>query len=124
MKSAENAQQKTSYHIPPAPFQNEEAEELMRKVEKEEEAAALINPGKQCFHLCIINLVIGTLYCAKVWRNVWNLGDRGTKSRLSHNEAHSSSCSLTAAPPSPVQLRVWHQPDRQELGAVQQEAGD
>ena len=22
-------------------------------------------PDKQCFHLCIINLVIGTLYCAK-----------------------------------------------------------
>ena len=48
-------------------MQNEEAEELMRKVEKEEEAAAMVNPGKQCFHLCIINLVIGTLYCAKVW---------------------------------------------------------
>jgi hypothetical protein len=46
--------------------QNEEAEELMRKVEKEEENSAAINPDKQCFHLCIINLVIGTLYCAKV----------------------------------------------------------
>jgi len=45
---------------------NEEAEELMRKVEKEEENSAAINPDKQCFHLCIINLVIGTLYCAKV----------------------------------------------------------
>mmetsp|Transcript_13709 Transcript_13709/g.29452 ORF Transcript_13709/g.29452 Transcript_13709/m.29452 type:complete len:648 (+) Transcript_13709:217-2160(+) len=45
--------------------QNEEAEELMRKVEKEEERAQAIMPGKQCFHLCIINLVIGTLYCAK-----------------------------------------------------------
>ena len=44
---------------------NEEAEELMRKVEKEEEHAASINPDKQCFHLCIINLVIGTLYCSK-----------------------------------------------------------
>jgi len=42
--------------------QNEEAEELMRRVEKEEERA---DPDKQCFHLCIINLVIGTLYCAK-----------------------------------------------------------
>ena len=39
----------------------------MRKVEKEEENASAINPDKQCFHLCIINLVIGTLYCAKVW---------------------------------------------------------
>jgi tetratricopeptide repeat protein 30 len=23
------------------------------------------DPDKQCFHLCIVNLVIGTLYCAK-----------------------------------------------------------
>jgi hypothetical protein len=46
--------------------QNEEAEELMRKVEKEEEVAAGEHPEKQCLHLCIINLVIGTLYCAKV----------------------------------------------------------
>lgn len=46
--------------------QNEEAEELMRKVEKEEERVTMQTPDKQCFHLCIINLVIGTLYCAKV----------------------------------------------------------
>eukprot|EP00798_Chlamydomonas_sp_ICE-L_P001988 gene1988-33409_t len=48
--------------------QNEEAEELMRKVEKEEEMVNSSNPDKQhkqCFHLCIINLVIGTPYCAK-----------------------------------------------------------
>jgi tetratricopeptide repeat protein 30 len=37
----------------------------MRKVEKEEERAAYREPEKQCFHLCIINLVIGTLYCSK-----------------------------------------------------------
>ena len=61
----------------PLPLQNEEAEELMRKVEKEEEVAASVNPGKQCFHLCIINLVIGTLYCAKVC--VW--GGRGGRRR-------------------------------------------
>ena len=42
--------------------QNEEAEELMRRVEREEERG---EPDKQAFHLCIINLVIGTLYCAK-----------------------------------------------------------
>jgi len=46
--------------------QNEEAEELMRKVEKEEELASAQHPDKQCLHLCIINLVIGTLYCSKV----------------------------------------------------------
>ncbi|CAM9439615.1 unnamed protein product [Laminaria digitata] len=45
--------------------QNEEAEELMRKIEKEEEKVAQQDPDKQCFHLCIVNLVIGTLYCAK-----------------------------------------------------------
>lgn len=45
--------------------QNEEAEELMRRVEKEEEKVMAADPDKQCFHLCIINLVIGTLYCAK-----------------------------------------------------------
>ncbi|KAM6904943.1 intraflagellar transport protein 70A [Xenentodon cancila] len=45
--------------------QNEEAEELMRKIEKEEEQISYDNPDKKVFHLCIVNLVIGTLYCAK-----------------------------------------------------------
>ena len=45
--------------------QNEKAEELMRRIEKEEERVAYEDPDKQCFHLCIVNLVIGTLYCAK-----------------------------------------------------------
>jgi hypothetical protein len=40
---------------------NEEAEEVMKRVEKEE----MLNPDRKSFHLCIINLVIGTLYCAK-----------------------------------------------------------
>jgi len=44
---------------------NEEAEELMRLVEKEEEKAEDADPTKQVYHLCIINLVIGTLYCTK-----------------------------------------------------------
>merc|ERR1719182_917226 len=42
---------------------NGEAEELMRLVEKEEEK--ITDPTKPVYHLCIINLVIGTLYCAK-----------------------------------------------------------
>merc|ERR1712050_286757 len=42
---------------------NEEAEELMRLVEKEEEK--LGDNSKPVYHLCIIDLVIGTLYCAK-----------------------------------------------------------
>lgn len=66
--------------------QNEYAEELMRKIEKEEEEVEQqqqqqhqevvlegveIDPlnhhysNKKCYHLCIINLVIGTLYCTK-----------------------------------------------------------
>lgn len=45
--------------------QNEEAEELMRKIEKEEERFAYAEPDRLCYHLCIVNLVIGTLYCAK-----------------------------------------------------------
>ena len=39
--------------------QNEEAEELMRKIEKEEEQVAYDDPDKKIFHLCIVNLVIG-----------------------------------------------------------------
>jgi tetratricopeptide repeat protein 30 len=45
--------------------QNEDAEILMRRIEKEEERLAYADPERQCFHLCIVNLVIGTLYCAK-----------------------------------------------------------
>ncbi|KAK2505189.1 hypothetical protein MC885_001080 [Smutsia gigantea] len=45
--------------------QNEEAEELMRKIEKEEEHLSYDDPDKKTYHLCIVNLVIGTLYCAK-----------------------------------------------------------
>ena len=39
--------------------QNEEAEELMRKIEKEEEQLAYEDPDRKVFHLCIVNLVIG-----------------------------------------------------------------
>ncbi len=37
----------------------------MRRLEKEEEACALENPDRRLYHLCIVNLVIGPLYCAK-----------------------------------------------------------
>ena len=37
----------------------------MRKIEKEEEQLAYEDPDRKVFHLCIVNLVIGTLYCAK-----------------------------------------------------------
>lgn len=39
--------------------QNEEAEDLMRKVERAEELKG--NANGHCLHLCIVNLVIGTL---------------------------------------------------------------
>lgn len=45
--------------------QNADAEELMKCVEREEDRIGIEEPGKQVFHLCIVNLVIGTLYCSK-----------------------------------------------------------
>lgn len=45
--------------------QNEEAEAVMRKIEQEEEAFSHNEPDKKVYHLCIVNMVIGTLYCAK-----------------------------------------------------------
>ena len=45
--------------------QNEEAEELMRQIEKEEERTGFDDPNHRTYHLCIVNLVIGTLYCSK-----------------------------------------------------------
>ena len=45
--------------------QNAEAEKLMKTLEKEEEKLAMEDPDKPLYHLCIINLVIGTLYCSK-----------------------------------------------------------
>jgi len=47
---------------------NEEAEEIMKRLEVEEEKAAEVaETEKQAnhYHLCIVNLVIGTLYCSK-----------------------------------------------------------
>ena len=37
----------------------------MKCVEKEEERIAIEEPTKMTYHLCIVNLVIGTLYCSK-----------------------------------------------------------
>lgn len=53
---------------------NEEAEDIMRRLEVEEEKAVepeseknVTSPPMQVnhYHLCIVNLVIGTLYCSK-----------------------------------------------------------
>ncbi len=38
--------------------QNEEAEDLMRRIEREEDRRMLAEPDKQCLHLCIVNLGI------------------------------------------------------------------
>ncbi|XP_054844881.1 tetratricopeptide repeat protein 30B-like [Eublepharis macularius] len=44
---------------------NEGAEELMRKIEQEEDQLSYQEPEKKLYHLCIVNLVLGTLYCTK-----------------------------------------------------------
>lgn len=44
---------------------NTEAEALMKQIEKQEEIVSLEEPDHKIFHSCIVNLVIGTLYCAK-----------------------------------------------------------
>ncbi len=44
---------------------NEVAQEVIRRIEREEEDAAAIDPTKSLYHSCIVNLVIGTLYVAK-----------------------------------------------------------
>lgn len=45
--------------------QNEKAEDIMRRIEREEEKLTYNDSDKQPLHLCIVNLVIGTLYCNK-----------------------------------------------------------
>lgn len=44
---------------------NEQAESLMREIEKEEEQLAYNEPDRKLYHLCIVDLIIGTLYCSK-----------------------------------------------------------
>lgn len=44
---------------------NDEAQEIIKKVEEEEQKALENNPDKQLFHVCIVNLIVGTLYCSK-----------------------------------------------------------
>ena len=43
---------------------NEDAEKVMRTIQKAEEQLASKGPDKKCYHLCIVNLIIGTIYCA------------------------------------------------------------
>lgn len=46
--------------------QNEEAEDLMRKIEKEEDQLAFEEPDKKYFHHCIVNLVIGYFFFGNI----------------------------------------------------------
>ncbi|TDH03347.1 hypothetical protein EPR50_G00162190 [Perca flavescens] len=83
--------------------QNEEAEELMRKIEKEEEQISYDDPDKKVFHLCIVNLVIGTLYCAK---GNYDFGiSRVIKSLEPYNKK-SQQQTLAAAESTKLQLRT------------------
>jgi tetratricopeptide repeat protein 30 len=44
---------------------NEEAQEIIKKIEEEERKAMELNPEAHYFHVCIVNIIVGTLYCAK-----------------------------------------------------------
>jgi len=44
---------------------NDQAEDIIRNLEEAEVRAFEENPDKQQYHLCTVNLVIGTLYCSK-----------------------------------------------------------
>ena len=45
--------------------ENEQAQDIIKQVEEEEAKAMASNPDGQYFHVCIVNLIVGTLYCAK-----------------------------------------------------------
>jgi len=45
--------------------QNLDAEDIMKRIERDEERAVFSPRRKNSYHLCIVNLTIGTLYCAK-----------------------------------------------------------
>ncbi len=97
----------------------------MRLIEKEEEELAYEDPDRKAYHLCTVNLVIGTLYVPiqqgkKKGKKNRHLGWHGRPSPfVLHN--------VIASPPSQVlcaqQPAVWHLADHQIAGAVQQEAG-
>ena len=53
--------------LPPHAAPIQQAEELMRKIEKEEEQISYDDPEKKVFHLCIVNLVIGWVPAAVVF---------------------------------------------------------
>ncbi|MEQ2213338.1 hypothetical protein XENOCAPTIV_013286, partial [Xenoophorus captivus] len=50
-----------SFYEPIVKKHYDSAEELMRKIEKEEEQISYDDPDKKVFHLCIVNLVIGSV---------------------------------------------------------------
>lgn len=44
---------------------NEDAQEIIKRIEEEEHKAMQLNPEVHYFHVCIVNIIVGTLYCAK-----------------------------------------------------------
>lgn len=44
---------------------NEEAQEIIKKVEEEEQKKMAEKSDVPYFHVCIVNIIVGTLYCAK-----------------------------------------------------------
>ena len=93
---------------------NEEAEGVMRRIEATE-AAAMEAPeaGPPPFHLCIVNLVVGTLYCSKgnfefgLSRVMGASGrgrERATRGGASCARGVLELASLPTHPPSPQAL--------------------
>jgi hypothetical protein len=88
--------------------QNEEAEELMRKIEKEEEQLAYDDPDKKVYHLCIVNLVIG--YEINALKN--QTGELFMRAIVLQNSVLRQR-----------QLRIWNFENYPQPGAVSQETG-
>jgi tetratricopeptide repeat protein 30 len=44
---------------------NEDAQEIIKRIEEEEHKSMQLNPEALYFHVCIVNIIVGTLYCSK-----------------------------------------------------------
>ena len=44
---------------------NEDAQEIIKRIEEEEQKSMQLNPEAHYFHVCIVNIIVGTLYCSK-----------------------------------------------------------
>jgi tetratricopeptide repeat protein 30 len=84
-------------------YQNEQAEEVMKRIERDEGKALMAEPDKQPFHRCIVKLVIGTLYCAN------------------HNYEFGVSCLIKALEPYDKKLSpdTWFHAKRCLVGMIE-----